>query len=101
MCANREKLQMKLFGLKCKNSFLSIDGQKVKQSEHVILLGVDIDSKLVFDEHAKEFCQKINPAFSRARRFLNKEKAKILLTSIAMSNFSYCPLIKMFCVKTA
>ena len=35
------------------------------------------------------------------RPFLNREKAKILLTSIVMSNLSYCPLIWMFCSKSA
>ena len=38
---------------------------------------------------------------SRIKPFLNREKAKILLISIAMSNLSYCPLIWMFCSKSA
>ena len=32
--------------------------------------------------------------------FLNREKAKIFMTSIVMSNPSYCPLIWMFCSKS-
>ena len=88
------------------NNFLclNIDGQKIKQSEHVKLFGVQIDSKLNFDMHVKELCQKMIQklcAFSRIRPFLNREKAKILLTSIVASNFSYCPLIWMFCSKSA
>ena len=39
--------------------------------------------------------------FSRIRPFLYREKAKILLTSIFMSNLSYCPLIWMFCSRSA
>ena len=75
------------------NNFLclNIDGQKTKQSEHVKLLGVQIDNKLNFDMNAKELCQKMNQkpyAFSSIRPFLNREKAKILLTYIVMSNLS-------------
>ena len=83
---------------------LNIDGQKIKQREHVKLLGIEIDSKSNFDMHVKEPCQKMNQklcAFSRIRPFLNREEAKILLTSIVMSNLSYCPLIWIFCSKSA
>ena len=54
--------------------------------------------------HVKELCQKINQklcAFSRIRPFLYREKVKALLTSIVMSNFSYCPLIWVLCSKAA
>ena len=96
---------MMLLRLKINNFLcLNIDGQKTKPSEHVKLLGVQIDKKLHFDMNVKELCQKMNQklcAFSRIRSFLNREKAKILLTSLVMSNLSYCPLIWMFCSKSA
>ena len=82
----------------------NIDGQKIKQSELVKLLGVQIDNQLSFDMHVMELCQKMNQklcAFSRIRLFLNRKKTKILLTSIVISNLSYCPLIWMFCCKSA
>ena len=61
MCANPAKFQMMFLGLKIINSLcLNIDGQKIKQSEHVKLLGVQIGNKLHFDKHVKELCQKIN-----------------------------------------
>ena len=105
MCANPAKFQMMFLGLKSDSSFiLNIGGQQVKQSEQVKLLGVQIDNSLKFDAHVKELCRKINQklcAFSRIRPFLNKEKAKMLLTSVVMSNFSYCPLVWLFCSKTA
>ena len=78
---------MLLLGLKVNNSLcINIDGQKV---EHM---------------HVKELCQKINQkpcVFWRIGPFLNREKAKILLKSISMSNFSYCPQIWMYYSKTA
>ena len=104
MCTNPAKCQMIFLGF-TSNSFLclNIDGQKIKQSEHAKLLGVQIDNKLNFDMHLKEFCQKMNKklcAFSRIRPFLNREKAKMLLTSFFMPNPLYCPLIWMFCSKS-
>ena len=97
---------LKLFlGLRNDNSFiLDIDGQQIKQSEQAKLLGVQIDNSLTSDAHVKELCRKINQklcAFSRIRPFLNEEKAKMLLTSVVLSNFSYCPLKWLFCSKTA
>ena len=93
------------FGLRINNSLcINIDEKRVKQSEYVKLRGVQIDNKLHFDMHVKDLCQKINHklcAFSRIRPFLNREKAKILLKFIFMSNLSYCPLIWMFCSKSA
>ena len=105
MCDSPAKFQMMVLGLKIDNLLcLNIGGQKITQSEHVKLLGVQIDNKLNFNVHAKDLCKKMNQklcAFSRIRPFLNREKAKILLTSIFMSNLSYCPLIWMFCSKSA
>ena len=81
MCANPAKFQMIFLGLKINNLLcLNIDGQKIKQSEHVKLLGVQIGSKLNFNVHVKELCKKMNQklsAFSRMRPFLNREKEKL------------------------
>ena len=105
MSTNPAKFQMMFLGLKIKNLLcLNIGGQKINQSEHVKLLGVQIDKKVNFNVHVKELCKKMNQklcAFSRIRPFLNREKAKILLTSIVMSNISYYPQLWMFCSKSA
>ena len=78
--ANPAKFQMMFLGLTINNFLcLNIDGQKIKQSEHIELLGVEIDNKLNFDMHVKELCQIMNQklcAFSRIRPFLNREKLK-------------------------
>ena len=61
MWAYPAKFQMMSLGLKISNSLcLNIDGKKVRQSEHVKLLGIQIDNKLYFDMHVKELCQNIN-----------------------------------------
>ena len=84
---------------------LEINNQIVPSSDTVKLLGIDIDSKLSFDNHVKKaVCakasRKVN-AFSRVANFITFEQAKLLYNSFIMSNFGYCPLIWMFCGKTA
>ena len=56
MCANPAKFQMVVFGFKINNFLcLNINGQKMKQSEHVKLLGVQIEKKLRFREEKIKF----------------------------------------------
>ena len=40
-------------------------------------------------------------AFGRLRPYLGEQKSKLLLNSVVISNFSYCPLIWLFCSKVA
>ena len=69
-------------------------------SDTVKLLGVAIESKLRFNEHVKTICKKTNSkgkAFLRGVRYLEPQKASLLYNSLMLKNFSYCPLIWMFC----
>ena len=104
LVANPEEFQLVFFGLK-ENLELSseINGDVIKISDTVKLLGVIIDSKLRFNEHVKIVCQKTNnkvKAFSRVVRYLEPQKASLLYNSFILTNFNYCPLIRMFCGKT-
>ena len=59
MCTNPAKFQMMFLGLKINNLLcLNIGGQKINQSEHVKLLGVQIDKKLNFNVHVKVHMQR-------------------------------------------
>ena len=50
MCANPAKFQVLFLVLKVNSSLcLNTDGQEVKQSEHVKVVGFEIDKKLHFD----------------------------------------------------
>ena len=40
------------------------------------------------------------PVFGRLRPYLGKDKSKLLLNAVVLSNFSYCPLIWLICSKT-
>ena len=104
MVANPEKFQLIFFGLKEDHELsIEINGDVIKMSDTVKLLGVIIDSKLRFNEHVKIICQKTNnkvKAFSRVVRYLEPQKASLLYNSFILTNFNYCPLIWMFCGKT-
>ena len=105
MVANPSKFQIMFLGLHQPHKlWLEINNQIVPSSDTVKLLGIDIDSKLSFDNHVKAVCAKASrrvSAFSRVANFITLEQAKLLYNSFIMSNFGYCPLIWMFCWKTA
>ena len=105
MVANPDKFQLIFFGLKEDHELcIDIRGNVIEMSDTVKLLGVTIDSKLNFNGHVKTICQKTKnkvKAFSRIARNLDYQKASLLYNSFILTNFNYCPLIWMFCGKTA
>ena len=105
MSANPSKFQIMVLGLKeAKKLCLNMNGQLIPSSEHVKLLGVNIDNSLKFETNVKEIFKKVNQkvyAFGRLRTYLGEQKSKLLLNSVVMSNFAYCPLIWLFCSKVA
>ena len=105
MSANPSKFQIMFIGLERKNKLcLNINGQLITPSEHVKLLGVTIDNALKFETLVQSICKKANQklhAFGRLRPYLGSDRSKLLLKAVVLSNFSYCPLIWLFCSKTA
>ena len=81
---------------------MTIEGNKVAASNSVKLLGVCIDKDLKFEDHIKDICSKARSrcfALSRIRGYLSLDKAILLYNAFILANFSYCPLIWMFCSK--
>ena len=81
---------------------LTIDGSEISSENSVILLGLEIDSKLNFDKHISKLCNKcarILNALCRIKRFLALNERKILVNSFIYVNFNYCPLVWHFCTK--
>ena len=105
MVANPTKFQVMFLGLKKnQNLVLEINGEAIAASKEVKLLGVTIDSKLNFKSHIKALSVRTNrkvSAFARVARYLDLQKAKLLYQSFVASTFKYCPLIWLFCGKTA
>ena len=103
MKANPSKFQtMFLVRKDISKQGLNISRNLIPSSNQVKLLGVNIDNSLKFEAHVKELCRKVNlNAFIRLRPFLREQKSKLIFNSVIMSNFSYCPLIWLFCTKKA
>ena len=65
---------------------------------------MSIDNALKFDTHVQSVCKKANQklhVFGRLRPYLGSDKSKLLISALVLSNSSYCPLIWLFCSKTA
>ena len=103
MMVNPDKFQTMFLGYQDKIS-LMIDGFNILSSDSVKLLGVIIDKKLTFNDHISQMCEKSEgkvKALLRIRKYIDLPKAELLANSFILSCFNYCPLIWMFCTKTA
>ena len=92
MKANPSKFQIMFLGQEDMSKLcLNINGLLILSSKQVTLLGVNIDNSLKLEAHIKELCRKVNQkvhTFGRLRPFLGEQKAKLLFSSLIMSNFS-------------
>ena len=81
-----------------------IENKRVKSRSQVKLLGITIDDKLSFTTHIENVCSTASNrlgGLARIRKFITFEEAKRLSEAYIMSTFPYCPLIWMYCSKTA
>ena len=105
MVVNASKFQAIFCGLNSNESIiLEVGGRSIDVANNVTLLGVKVDSKLKFNQHVSNICQKVNTkisAFSRISNYLDKKQLIILYNSFITSQFNYCSLIWMFCGKVA
>ena len=61
MVVNPKRLQLMLLGMKANRRLrLNIEGMKLNETDHVKLLGVEIDSKLMFSKRVRALCCKVN-----------------------------------------
>ena len=105
MVASPDKFQVMFLGLpKNSNIWIEIDDLVLVPKDNVKLLGINIDSELKFTDHVKSLCTKMSKkvtAFYRVARLLDYNKARLLYNAFILSSLNYCPLIWMFCWKTA
>ena len=79
---------------------INLNGTKLASSSYEKLLGILIDRDLSFDKHIKSLCRKAGQelnALARISNCLTHDQKRLLLNSIIKSQFSYCPLIWIFC----
>ena len=63
------------------------------------LLGIKIDTKLLFENHVSSLCKKASQklhALARIVNYMDLSKRKSLMKAFITSQFNYCPLIWMF-----
>ena len=66
-------------------------------------MGMVVDKKLSFDLHLRSLCRKVNQkvsALARIVHFLPFSKRYLIMKTFIESQFSYCPLVWMFCSRT-
>ena len=77
--------------------------EKIWESQSEKLLGMIVDKKLSFDSHLRTLCKKVNQkvsALARIVHFLPFPKRHLIMKTFIESQFSYCPLVWMFCSRT-
>ena len=82
------------------NDILKFCDEELKSSELETVLGIKIDQKLTFSCHVKTLCSNAAKKLSvlqRIAEYEEKEKGNLLFNAIIKSQFSYCPLVWMFC----
>ena len=80
---------------------INLDGTEITISNSKKFHGVLIDKKLTFDIHIKSIYKKEGQkrsALARIISYFNLEQNLLLIDSVIKSQFSYCPLIWMFCL---
>ena len=100
---------MKMIGNKChlinfskgsNDTSLKIDKTIIKPSKEQKLLGISIYNNLSFKGHVQSICKKASQklhALSRNSNYMEDRKVKQTMHVFILSQFSYCPLIWMFC----
>ena len=78
---------------------VKIGSSTIANSTEEKLLGVTLDSKLTFEQHVSNLCQKVSNklyALSRIAHYMDHARLRMLMTSFINSQFQYCPLAWMF-----
>ena len=83
--------------------WVKVGDERIWESQSEKLLGITVDKNLSFNLHLKTLCKNVNQkvsALARVVRFLPFHKRHIILKTFIESQFSYCPLVWMFCSRT-
>ena len=80
--------------------WVKVGKEVIWESQSEKLLGMTVDKNLNFNLHLKILCKKVNQkvsALARIVRILPFQKRRLILKTFIESQFSYCPLVWMFC----
>ena len=104
--ASEESLSMIIENLKADFLRISItcNGTRIESSKEEKVFSLIIDDKLTFTWHLGNIIKKPNQNFhalSRVKSYMGSEQNKLIMSSFIKFQFSYCPLIWMFCSRTS
>ena len=78
---------------------INIGDLKIYSTTSEKLLGITIDSKLSFEQHVNNLCdktsQKLN-ALARISKYIEPTQKRLIMKAFITSQFGYCPLVWMF-----
>ena len=102
--ANPEKFQCVLMGRKgAIPTSIQLYDVSIKTSNEINVLGIILDSKLSFNTYVKNICNRASSqinALKRIGKFLNIDARLRIYKSLKRANFSYNPVIWIFCGKS-
>ena len=102
MKLNEDKCHLMIFVDNSNEISLTFGRVTIKESTEEKLLRVIFEKKLCFKQQVRSFCKKAGQklhALSRISHFLDTEQLKRIMKAFILSQFNYCPLVWMFCVK--
>ena len=79
---------------------MRVGDEMIWESKAEKLLGVIVDKKLKFDDHLLNLCKKAGSevsALARIVKILPFHRRRLILKTFIESQYSYCPLVWMFC----
>ena len=105
MKLNQSKCHFITCGVPCTPEllWLKVGDELIWESKSEKLLGVTVDKKLEFNAHLRILCKKVNQkvsALARVVKILPFHKRHLILKTFIESQFTYCPLVWMFCSRS-
>ena len=100
MILNPNKCHYVCIGKKTESGIFKFENVCLGNNKEEVILRITIDNKLTFDSHIKSICRKAGQklsALSRISPYLETDKKELLFKNMVKSQFSYCPLVWMFC----
>ena len=97
MKMNKDKGHLLVFGTKDAEGSAGIPRSSIQESNKEKLLGVTLDRRLSFKNHASNLCKKASQklhALARVSKYMEKSKLELTMTSFVKSQFNYCSLIR-------
>ena len=104
MILNPNKCHYKCIGKSTESNIFKFKNLCLENSKDEVILGITIDNKFTFDSHIKSICRKAGQklsGLSRISPYLETNKKELLFKNMMKSQFSYCPLVWMFCSRNA